>query len=172
VSKAPSWTLQVRKLSDLIPHPKNPRQILAEDQKHLAVSMDKFGLIDKPIINLDNMLIGGHQRVYTLQLFKVDVCECWVPDRMLSPEEADELNIRLNRNQGEWDYDILGNEWDLESLVDYGFDPKELGVETKPKKAPKVQIVFEFADKDTMLNALEKLESVNNELGATMKVRG
>jgi hypothetical protein len=49
-----------------------------------------------------------------------------VPDRALLEREVDELNIRLNRNHGEFDYDILANSWDVPDLLDWGFNPEEL----------------------------------------------
>jgi hypothetical protein len=59
---APTWHIEKRKISELKDYGKNPR-ILKEDQEiHLRISLEKFGIIDKPIINLDNTIIGGHQR--------------------------------------------------------------------------------------------------------------
>jgi ParB-like chromosome segregation protein Spo0J len=39
----------------------------------------------------------------------------------LSKEEERELNIRLNKNTGEFDMDILANEFDIDELTDWGF---------------------------------------------------
>jgi len=52
-----------------------------------------------------------------------------IPSRELDPDEFTELAIRLNRNTGEWDYDKLANEFDEIQLVDWGFEPRELGIE-------------------------------------------
>ena len=52
--------------------------------------------------------------------------ECYVPNRTLDEKEVIELNIRLNQNQGEWDFDILANEFDFENLMEWGFDPVDL----------------------------------------------
>ena len=46
----------------------------------------------------------------------------------LSKEEERELNIRLNKSGGEFDMDILANEFDVENLVDWGFKHVELGL--------------------------------------------
>jgi len=164
------WHLELRRLDQLIPYPKNPRLIQTKDQKHLSTSLDKFGLIDKPIINTDNVIIGGHQRVSTLLLAGEEECECWVPETKLSDRDVEELNIRLNRNTGEWDWDILANEWEVEDLQEWGFDD-EFKTESSTPKAKKAQIVFEFTDKDAMLVALSSLETANEAIGATMKVR-
>lgn len=120
-----NWHLETRKLADLKDHPKNPRKLDKDQAEHLQKSLEKFGLIDKPIINLDNQIIGGHQRKNVLKKMKLKQIECFVPDHMLTPEEVDELNIRLNRNTGDWDWDILANQWDTEQLIDWGFKAEE-----------------------------------------------
>src|SRR5271163_3469898 len=119
------WHIEKRKISELKDHPKNPRKISKEQQEHLKTSLQKFGLIDKPIINLDNMLIGGHQRKNALKKLKLKEVECNVPSRLLDEKEVDELNIRLNKNLGEFDHDILQH-WDKDELISYGFLEEEL----------------------------------------------
>lgn len=121
------WTLQTKKIKSLIPHPKNPRYITKDAIKHLHKSLDKFGLIDKPIINLDNTIIGGHQRINALKESGVKEVECWIPDQELDDKDVQELCIRLNKNTGEWDFDILANEWEVDDLLEYGFSLPELG---------------------------------------------
>ena len=120
------WHIEKRKLADLKDHPKNPRKLDKDQADQLQKSLEKFGLIDKPIINLDNQIIGGHQRKNILKKMKLKEIECFVPDHMLEPEEVDELNIRLNKNTGDWDYDVL-KDWDPDKLVDWGFNLEELG---------------------------------------------
>ncbi len=46
----------------------------------------------------------------------------------LTLEEERELNIRLNRNSGEWDWDALANNFDEEELIDFGFEAYELHI--------------------------------------------
>lgn len=124
--KPPEWKLSTIVLSKLKMHPRNPRQLSKHDAEHLQESLNKFGLIDKPIINLDYQVIAGHQRIKLLKRSKVKDVQCWVPDRLLTQREVDELNIRHNRATGEWDFDILANEWELEDLVEWGFTAEEL----------------------------------------------
>ena len=121
------WELVTKKIKDLKPHPKNPRKLSKHDYTHLSRSLEKFGLIDKPIINTDGTIIGGHQRIAVLKAEKVKEVDCWVPKEALSEQDINELNIRLNRNHGEFDFDILANEWDLDELVLAGFTPEEFG---------------------------------------------
>lgn len=123
------WSLQQRNIKDLLKHPKNPRTLSKDQAQHLSRSIDKFGLIDKPIINTDNTIIGGHQRLHILKQNKQQTVECWVPDETLSQNDIDELNIRLNKNTGDWNWDILANEWDSNKLIEWGFSNEELDYE-------------------------------------------
>lgn len=120
------WHLETRKISALKDHPKNPRKLTKHQEEHLKLSIDKFGLIDKPIINTDNQIIGGHQRKRILKKMGLKEIECYVPHRALDEKEVEELNIRLNQNQGEWDFDSLANEFEFENLMEWGFDPVDL----------------------------------------------
>lgn len=121
-----TWHLEKRKIKDLKPHPKNPRELSKDQERHLSVSIKKFGVAEKPVINTNGTIIGGHQRLRILKKDKIKEIECWVPDRELNTTEIDELNIRLNKNTGQWDYDILANQWDLKDLLEWGFTPDEL----------------------------------------------
>lgn len=120
------WTLQELPIKSLKEHPKNPRQIRKEQFERLGRLIDKFGLIDKPIVNLDLTIIGGHQRIKCLKKKKSKTVECWVADRQLSEEEIDELCIGLNLHQGDWDYEILANQWEPLDLLKYGFSEEKL----------------------------------------------
>jgi DNA modification methylase len=113
-------------IKDLKDHSRNPRKITKEQQQHLQKLIEKFGLIDKPIVNLDMTIIGGHQRIKVLKKMKVKEVECWLPEKMLEQEDIDHLCIGLNLNQGSFDYDILANEWDPIDLLHYGFTEEQL----------------------------------------------
>ena len=121
------WTLKKVKIKELKPNKKNPRRLCKNDADQLKRSIEKFGVCEPLVVNKDNTIIGGHQRVKTLKALGHDETEAYVPNEILSDEEADELCIRLNRNHGEFDYDILANEWEFDDLIDWGFLPDELG---------------------------------------------
>lgn len=123
-----NWKLEHCKLLTLKEHPRNPRELSKHEYEQLKMSLDKFGLIDKPIINADGMIIGGHQRVKVLLDSGITEAECYVPDRDLTEDEVDELVIRLNKNTGKWDYDVLANEWDVADLLTWGFEDFEIGL--------------------------------------------
>jgi DNA modification methylase len=133
-----NWTLQTFNLDELTDYYKNPRSLSEKEFKQLKTSLDKFGMIDKPIVNLDsaNTIIGGHQRKHVLEASGETECECWVPDRELTEREVEELNIRLNKNTGSWDFDTLANEFELDDLLDWGFDKHELDLDLWASDAP------------------------------------
>ena len=134
------WKIETRKIADLKPYHKNPRSLSKEQAKHLQTSLEKFGLIDKPIINTDNTIIGGHQRLAILKKMKHKEVEVYVPSSLLNDKDLQQLNIRLNQT-GEFDFDILANQYELSDLVDWGFDEKDfqmdLSIEEK-EESPKI----------------------------------
>ena len=106
----------------------NPRQLTTDQYKHLKDSIDRFGFVDPVIVNKNkdrkNIIIGGHQRVKVATDMNISEVRCVEID--LTYERERELNIRLNRNTGEWDMDNLANFFDMEELIDWGFDEGEL----------------------------------------------
>jgi len=135
-----NWHNEKRRIKDIVPYVANPRQITDKQAKDLKASLAKFGLADPLIINTNNELIGGHQRKKILETllgvdpdFEIDVR---VPDRELSIDEARELNVRLNKNAGQWDFDILANNFELDDLLEWGFDKGELDLDLWAEDAP------------------------------------
>ncbi len=89
------------------------------------------------VINLDNTILAGHMRVKAMKSMRkgkkeIDVR---VPNRMLTPDEAEEYLIRSNKNTGEWDWEILANEFDSDKLFDWGFTEDELKVKKESDEA-------------------------------------
>jgi ParB-like chromosome segregation protein Spo0J len=113
--------IEKKKLSELKPAPYNPRQSTAKQEKHLKASLEKFGVVEPIIYNKQTgYIVGGHFRVRELTKLGYKEVECVIVD--LNEEDERELNIRLNANTGEWDWDSLANEWDAEKLDDWGLD--------------------------------------------------
>lgn len=123
-----TWTLKKFKVKDLKDYHKNPRKLSRTQASQLEESIRKFGLIDKPIVTRDGIIIGGHARKKILERLAIKEVDCYVSDQELDEQEIAELNIRLNKNSGEFDFDILANEFDPVDLVNWGFHPEELGV--------------------------------------------
>jgi DNA modification methylase len=113
--------IEKKKLSELTPAPYNPRQSTAKQEKHLKASLEKFGVVEPIIFNKQTgYIVGGHFRVRELKKLGYKEIECVIVD--LSEEDEKELNIRLNANTGEWDWDILANEWDAVELEEWGLE--------------------------------------------------
>ena len=118
------WTPREIDIKDLKEHSKNPRKISKNDMRELQRSIDKFGLCEFIVCNNDNTIIGGHQRVKALKSKKIKKAWALFPEEELSDVDADELNIRLNKNAGEWDFEVL-KDWDQNALLDWGFQPED-----------------------------------------------
>jgi len=123
-----TWSPEKRKVVDLKPSDYNPRKMTPEEKKDIERSLDGFGRVVPLVINIGsrkNTIIGGHQRWKIYSEKNIEDIDVMVPSRELSFEEEQELNLRLNKNQGSWDYDLL-QDMNLDLLLDVGFDDHEL----------------------------------------------
>ena len=113
------------KIAELNPAEYNPRKMTNKQYEDLKSSLEKFGLVDPIIINADNTVVGGHQRLRIMRELGTE----YVPTVRvnLSKEDEKELNIRLNKNTGEFDLDVLANNFEVDELKDWGFKDVELG---------------------------------------------
>lgn len=162
------WKLVSKELSELHEHPHNPRCMSEIEYNHLKDSIQKFGLSEKLVINTDNTIIGGHQRKKVLEDLGIKKVDCWVPDTTLTESELYELNVRFNRNHGQWDWDILANFWEPTDLCDWGFTEKELEGLVKedpqppPEKKKQCSIEFSFNCSDDLVKFIEELGSAEH----------
>jgi hypothetical protein len=117
--------------AELIAAEYNPREMTVDQVAALTDSVKRFGLVDPLIVNKhkgrENIVIGGHQRlrIATVMGFAT------VPVVYLDLTEAKEreLNIRLNRNTGQWDWDGLANFFEIDELKGWGFSKSDLNLE-------------------------------------------
>jgi len=138
------WTNVVRKLSDLQPWERNPRQINEKQAERLKESFEDFGQIETIAIGPGNEVYNGHQRLNVLMAqhggdYEI---ECRQSDRALTEKEREKLTIFLHKGAaGEWDWDILANEFEMDDLLDWGFEEGELfGFEQEPKESPEPRV--------------------------------
>jgi len=116
------------KVTDLIPSDYNPRKWSKEQVEQLKESIQRFGIVD-PIIansadNRKNIIIGGHFRLEVAKRLgykEIPVVYVNLPEL----ERERELNLRLNKNQGEFDYSLLAK-FDEKILKDIGFSSEEI----------------------------------------------
>lgn len=160
------WHEEEWPISKLVPCSYNPRKITRHDRDQLSRSLDRFGQCDPLIIQPDGRIIGGHQRYAILKQKKVKTVKVSVPSRELTEEEFQELMVRLNRNNGEWDYDVLANAFDTNSLLDFGFllkdfdiggDGEEGGAE---EGAEKKSLHVTFRSADDLEDAIEDIQKI------------
>jgi len=115
------------KLSEIKSNPDNPRVIKDDKFKRLCNSIKDFPKMMelRPIvIDADNVVLGGNMRLKALQFlgFK-EVPNSWVKRAdTLTDEEKKRFIITDNAGFGEWDWDVLANEWEQEQLIEWGLD--------------------------------------------------
>ncbi|MFA6270410.1 MAG: DNA methyltransferase [Candidatus Paceibacterota bacterium] len=116
------------KVSELKPSVYNPRKWNEKTIADMTESIKRFGLCDPLIVNgapeRKNILIGGHLRLKVAKMMgftEVPVVYLIIPEL----EREQELNLRLNKNLGSWDEELL-RAFDTGLLLDVGFTPDEL----------------------------------------------
>lgn len=126
--------------ASLRPSEYNPRHWDKEAIKQLKESIKRYGFVDPLLVNSapnrKNVLIGGHFRLAIakeLKIKEVPVVYINIPDI----EKEKELNIRLNKNVGEFDWDLLAK-FSEDFLADIGFSSEELdevfGIDETPEE--------------------------------------
>lgn len=115
-------------ISSLKPADYNPRKISKEAMKQLKESVSRFQMVDPIIVNSTprrkNIVIGGHMRLQAAKELghkTVPVVYINIP----SLEKEKELNLRLNKNTGEWDFEKL-KFFETDFLSDIGFSGEDL----------------------------------------------
>lgn len=111
-------------ISLIKPNNENPRFITDSKFKKLVKSIKEFPemLETRPLVVDENMVVlGGNMRLKALKsagVFEVPVHQVkkWTDD------QKKEFIIKDNLGYGEWDWDIVANDWDLDKLTDWGLD--------------------------------------------------
>lgn len=106
------------------PNPNNPRLIKDEKFAKLVKSIKEFPqmLELRPIVVNDDMIVlGGNMRLKACKeagLKEVPIIKA----SSLTPEQQREFIIKDNVGFGEWDWELIANEWDTEQVTDWGLD--------------------------------------------------
>lgn len=139
---------QIIKLSKIVENkgqieglPRNPRQIKDEKYKLLKKSIED----DPEMLELRELLvyphnskfvvIGGNMRLKVLRELGVAECPCKVIPAETPVEKLRAYTIKDNNSFGEYDYDLLGNDWEVDELLDYGCDLPDITIEEETKEA-------------------------------------
>ena len=154
------------------PNPENPRVIKDNKFQKLVKSITELPqmLELRPIVvNKDMIVLGGNMRLKACEaagLTEVPV----IFAENLTPEQEREFIIKDNSSFGEWDWDLLANEWDVDQLQEWGMDIG--GFDLSPNdfdesfelpdgdKSPFQQMTFTMADEQQTIikNAIDDIK--------------
>ena len=166
--------MEIKKLSEIKPNPNNPRLIKDDKFKKLVQSIKDFPemLELRPIVvNKDMIILGGNMRYKAAK--EIGLKEIPVTIADLTEDQQREFLIKDNTSGGEWDWEELANEWDSETLEEWGltlpgFDinADELGEEFSlpdGDKAPFQQMTFTLADEqaEQIKNAIADIKATD-----------
>ena len=152
-------------------NPNNPRVCKDDKFKKLVQSIKDFPeMLDiRPIVvNQDMIILGGNMRYKACKEAGLKEVPVIITD--LTEEQQREFLIKDNTSGGEWDWDILANEWDMDNITKWGldvpiyFDSDELGTEFSlpdGDKAPFQQMTFTLADEqaEQIKNAIADIKA-------------
>jgi ParB-like chromosome segregation protein Spo0J len=120
--------MQIVKISEVKPNPKNPRIIKDGKFQKLVKSIQEFPdmLNKRPLIvftDVDNkyVVLGGNMRLKACKEIGLKEIPIIIADEW-TEEQKNEFLIKDNVGFGEWDWDSLANEWDAEKLDGWGLD--------------------------------------------------
>jgi len=127
-------------LKDIKPNPSNPRTIKDDSFKKLVKSIKEFPemLEVRPLIlNQENVILGGNMRFKAAREAGIKELPVKIVD--WSEDKQKEFIIKDNVSGGEWDWDILANEWDTELLDDWGLELPDRWEEEWESLTPEVE---------------------------------
>lgn len=144
----------IMKLSAIKQNPNNPRSINKDKFNKLVKSIQEFPrmLELRPIVlNKDNIVLGGNMRLKACKhIGLTEVPVVYADD--LTEEEQRQFIIKDNVGFGDWDWELLANEWDVSDLNDWALDvPQVLDEaleqpEEEQEKQSTIKITFESAE--------------------------
>lgn len=160
------------KLNDIKPNDKNPRYIKDERFKKLCQSIDEFPkmmAIRPIIIDENNIILGGNMRYRAIKAAGMkEIPNEWVrKESDLTQDEKQRFIIADNVGFGEWDEDILKNEWDAEFLEAIGkkkqdgYFQRQLEIENEPMQSLPYPITIVLDEND--YDKWQKLKQQYNE---------
>ena len=115
-------------LTAIKPNPNNPRAIREDKLDKLVQSIKTFPemLQARPIVvDPDHVVLGGNMRLRAAML--AGLTEAPVHVATWDEAKRREFIVKDNIGFGEWDWDVLANEWDEQALDDWGLDFPHFG---------------------------------------------
>ena len=124
------------KISKVKGNPSNPRIIKNDKFKKLVKSIQEFPEMLKlrPIVvDEDMMVLGGNMRLKASK--EAGLSEVWIDiAEGLTEEQKKEFIVKDNVGFGEWEWDMLANEWDSVQLAEWGLDVWQNEDDSKEKE--------------------------------------
>lgn len=166
--------MNLYKISEIKPNPNNPRIIKDDKFKKLVQSLKDFPDMAKVrpiVVNQDMIVLGGNMRLKAMKEAGWKEVPVVVVD--WDEEKQREFIIKDNVGFGEWDWEMIANEWDAEQVTDWGLDipgfnlnPETFGEGfTLPDgdKAPFQQMTFTLADEQATVikNAINDIKGTD-----------
>lgn len=122
-----------KNITDLKEADYNPRSISDSQFTHLKKSLSSFQCVEPIVVNVNpdrmNVIVGGHQRVKVAKSLQWTEFPCVEVNLPLEKEK--ELNIRLNKSGGQFDFELLDQHFEMDDLIDYGFELDEFDIDVE-----------------------------------------
>jgi hypothetical protein len=165
--------MQKFKINEIKLNPNNPRLIKDDKFEKLVKSIKEFPeMLDiRPIVvNSDMVILGGNMRFKACKEAGLKEIPVIVADN-LTEEQQREFLIKDNTSGGEWDFEMLANEWDNEQLEDWGLDLVGFDIDSDEfgddfslpdgDKSPFQQMTFTLADEqaEQIKNAIADIKA-------------
>jgi hypothetical protein len=163
--------IKLVKLSEIKSNPNNPRLIKDDKFHKLVKSIKEFPKmleIRPVVVNADMIVLGGNMRLKACKEAGLKEIPIIFADD-LTEEQQKEFIIKDNVGFGEWDWEMIANEWDAEQIEEWGLDVpgfdnvEDLGENfslPNGDKAPFQQMTFTLADEqaEQIQNALSDIK--------------
>ena len=176
---------EIIKIDFIKVNPNNPRLIKDDKFKKLVKSIKEFPemLNIRPIVvNKDMIVLGGNMRLKACKEAGLKEVPIIIADN-LTEEQQREFLIKDNVSGGEWDWEVLANEWDSEELEAWGLDlpiTKDLNEQdlfnieipfyTPSEIQPDINELANLDKTKLLIKKIDLLE-VDNQLKEILKIR-
>ena len=167
---------EIVKIEKVLPNPSNPRIIKDDKFKKLVKSIQEFPqmLELRPIVVDSNMVVlGGNMRLKACVAAGLKEVPIVIADNLTDSQKS-EFIIKDNVGFGEWDWDLLANEWDAASITDWGLDIGGFDLKAEEfneefslpdgDKSPFQQMTFTLADEqaEQIKNAIADIKATDD----------
>lgn len=162
------WIASELAVKDLKEWDQNPRKITDEQFEKLKAGIQARGFHDVIKVDIDGTILSGHQRKRALTELGIERVNIVMPNRALTEDERKQIAIESNLHRGMFDFDLLGNSFDTNMLIDLGMTKFGLGLTDMPEDKKARRIVFSI-EGDKYEETLTRIDNARNKLGCSDK---